>query len=305
MRASVLEVREILVRHRIATLREHRHLRRTLYHLTDRGDLSILYPGVFVASVDRDDTDLRVLAAAAWKPDAVLVGRAAARMSCWRDLAVPVVELASPRQQRNRVGVQFSHRSVPPQWRMHFRGLWMTRPALTALDLVPSLGGTAISHALRTGVAMDQLWLALSDDPHRPGQSVRRRLLRAYRDLPWSEAEQRMQELLRAARIRGWVANHRVVVNGAVRFLDVVMEELRIVIEIDGYAFHSGAAESRQRFEDDREVANWLIVRGWLVLRFTWRQLVDLPDLVVETVRAATRRARLDDRHRDRQKRAH
>ena len=272
MNADVAEVHDRLARHRVLTLRENRHLRGALYRLVERGELAIIYPGVFVRPGDLGDVDVRIFAACRWKPDAVLVGRAAARMSFWRDLAVPVVEMASPRRQRDRHRMVFAYREVPGEWRMRFRGVWLSRPALTVLDLVPALGGAVISQGLRCGVEMDQLWSAWSAQPHRPGQSERRRLLRAYRHLPWSEAEQVLHVLLRGARLRGWIANYPMTVEGAQRYLDVVFEEQRVVIEVDGFEFHGYATAARQRFEDDREVADWLVVHDWRVLRFTWRQ---------------------------------
>ena len=123
---------------------------------------------------------------------------------------------------------------------------------------------------------------------------MRRRLLTAYRGEPWSEAEQALHVPMRAARLPGWLANYRIVVDGRVRYVDVVFEEHRIAIEVDGFAFHAGTAENRQRFEDDRAVGNWLVVHGWTLLRFTWRQISETPELVIATIRAAIRRVTVD-----------
>ncbi len=63
---------------------------------------------------------------------------------------------------------------------------------------------------------------------------------------------------------------------------DVVFEAHRVVIEIDGRAYHVTA----DRFERDRERQNRLVAAGWTVLRFTWRDLTERPRYVIDTVRA-------------------
>ena len=54
----------------------------------------------------------------------------------------------------------------------------------------------------------------------------------------------------------------------------------RLVAEVDGYAFHS----TRSAFERDRARDADLQARGLRVLRFTWRQIVDQPAVVVARV---------------------
>lgn len=54
----------------------------------------------------------------------------------------------------------------------------------------------------------------------------------------------------------------------------------RLVIEVDGYAYHSGD----DRFQRDRTKQNALLAAGWRVLRFTWADLVDRPDTVLARI---------------------
>jgi very-short-patch-repair endonuclease len=61
---------------------------------------------------------------------------------------------------------------------------------------------------------------------------------------------------------------------------DVAFERERLVVEIDGWAFHSGP----DRFQRDRERQNRLVAEGWWVLRFTWRDLTERPDGVVASI---------------------
>ncbi len=57
----------------------------------------------------------------------------------------------------------------------------------------------------------------------------------------------------------------------------------RVLVEIDGYAFHS----SFEAFHQDRQRQNSLVLDGWTVLRFTPSDVTTQPDVVVATVRAA------------------
>jgi hypothetical protein len=55
----------------------------------------------------------------------------------------------------------------------------------------------------------------------------------------------------------------------------------RLIVEIDGYAFHS----SRDQFRQDRRRMNELERLGWRVLRFTWEDVVGRPEHVIAVVR--------------------
>jgi very-short-patch-repair endonuclease len=98
------------------------------------------------------------------------------------------------------------------------------------------------------------------------------------------EAERRMLELIRAARlpppaVNVWLSGYEV---------DFFRREHQLVVETDGYAFHS----SRRSFESDRRRDRDLQAAGHAVLRIKWRELKDAPEAVVAELAAAlTRRA--------------
>lgn len=100
-----------------------------------------------------------------------------------------------------------------------------------------------------------------------------------------SEAEQRMARLLIRSGTGPWIPNHplRTRQGQMVAEVDFAHLGLRIAIEVDGRAFHS----DRQAFEHDRWRQNALMVDGWLVLRFTWEQIVARPDEVIAIIRSA------------------
>ncbi len=68
--------------------------------------------------------------------------------------------------------------------------------------------------------------------------------------------------------------------------VDLLWREERLVVEVDGYAFHS----TRSAFERDRARDADLQARGLRVLRFTWRQIVDQPEIVVSRVKQLLKR---------------
>ena len=65
--------------------------------------------------------------------------------------------------------------------------------------------------------------------------------------------------------------------------IDFADPQLKVAIEVDGRAFHS----DRRSFERDRERQNLLVIRGWVVLRFTWERIVSDQEGVVAEVSAA------------------
>ena len=64
--------------------------------------------------------------------------------------------------------------------------------------------------------------------------------------------------------------------------VDLADESLRMVIEAESFEFHG----SRKAFDRDCRRYNSLVIREWLVLRFTWEQVMFEPELVAETLRA-------------------
>jgi len=74
---------------------------------------------------------------------------------------------------------------------------------------------------------------------------------------------------------------YEVEVDGRHFRLDLAYPEQMIAIEGDGYGPHS----HRAAHENDRLRQNLLTLRGWVFLRFTWRQIVDSPTMVASSIR--------------------
>jgi very-short-patch-repair endonuclease len=94
-----------------------------------------------------------------------------------------------------------------------------------------------------------------------------------------SEAEERFLGLIRRAGLPMPDVNEMV---GRYE-VDFVWRNRRLIVEVDGYAYHS----SRRAFESDRRRDAEHAAAGFTVVRVTWRQLVHEPErLLVILTRA-------------------
>ena len=100
-----------------------------------------------------------------------------------------------------------------------------------------------------------------------------------------SVLENRLHALLRRY-FSGWEANVPVADQlGLIGIVDVLFAAARLVIEVDGRAYHAD-----NRFQSDRTRQNRLIRAGYTVLRFTFDDVVHRPQQVIELIRATLAR---------------
>jgi len=110
-----------------------------------------------------------------------------------------------------------------------------------------------------------------------------RKAIRIEPNLTRSEAERRLLDLVRGARLPAPETN--VMVHG--HEVDFHWPGQNLIVEVDGYAFHA----SRGSFERDRRRDRELMAVGYRVLRFTWREITEEAHAVVAAVAAALSRA--------------
>ena len=155
-------------------------------------------------------------------------------------------------QRRTQPGYKFTRQQIPAELVVNRSGIRYTSPAMTALDLCGAMGGDAIDQALRARVTtLGQLYRAMELTAARKGNRTKRQLLLDSRAEPWSKAERLFHRLLRNAGITGWRANRPVVLDDSTFYVDVIFRKLKLVIEIDGRLYHTGA----EVFESDRLAA--------------------------------------------------
>jgi very-short-patch-repair endonuclease len=156
-------------------------------------------------------------------------------------------------------------------------GLPLTGPARTLLDLGAIASARALRRAVNEALVLrlvdeDDLWAVLERCRGRRGAPQLRQLLAAGRgqSLTRSEAERRLLDVLEVRGLRAPETNVRV---GRYE-VDLLWRAERLVVEVDGYAFHA----TRAAFERDRVRDAELQASGLAVVRVTWRQIVDHPD---------------------------
>ncbi len=104
-----------------------------------------------------------------------------------------------------------------------------------------------------------------------------------------AESERVLGRIMRGAGIRGWEFNVeiRTPTGLLIGVGDCVNVELQIVVEVDGWAWHTSA----DRFQRDRTRQNQLVHAGWAVLRFTWTDLTERPANVIAAIKEEIARA--------------
>jgi very-short-patch-repair endonuclease len=177
-------------------------------------------------------------------------------------------------------------RALDPRDLRTVEGLPITAPARTLIDLAAEASVRVVERALaeaeaRHLVRRQELLSALERAGRQRGSSTARKLLatNAAPALTRSEAEERLLTLVRSAQLPQPDVNVRL---GRYE-VDFLWREQGLVVEVDGFAFHS----SRLAFERDRLRDAELQAHGWRVIRVTWRRIVHHPEVVVARIAAA------------------
>jgi very-short-patch-repair endonuclease len=164
------------------------------------------------------------------------------------------------------------------------------RTLLDCLGRLPDVQSEALAAWVLTRRLLepDELARAIAERPGTWGTVRRRRALRDMRAGAASPAERRLHRLLRRAGLTGWLPNEPLSGHlGIYASADVYFPDVRLVIEVDGAAFHGP-----DRFQADRTRQNLLVGAGCTVLRFTWEDLTERPDAVIAQIAAALHRLR-------------
>ncbi len=165
-------------------------------------------------------------------------------------------------------------------------GIPVTSPARTLLDYAASAPPDELERAIAEAYALklvtsDEIHWTLGRARNRPGAGRLRAELDREAGPQWtqSDAERRMLRLIRSARlppprtqvrIAGWPA-------------DFLWPEHKLILEVDGYLFHS----HRRAFERDRRRDAAHVAAGYRVIRVTYRQLREEPLAVAVVIARA------------------
>ena len=154
--------------------------------------------------------------------------------------------------------------------------LLVTDPARTLVDLAGS-HPHLLDEALNEAYARRLLRVGdVKPISGRPGAKALRAVLTGGPSFTRSEAERALMRLIARAGLPPPQTNVRI---GSYE-VDALWSEHRLVIEVDGYAAHSG----RRAFERDRRKDAALQAQGYRVLRLSYRQVMNEPERTVATI---------------------
>ncbi len=247
-------------------------------------------PGVFSAPQVPPSSASRIRAAALWAgPAGTVSGAAAAWWWGLTDLTPMTVEVTLPRSvvRGAPAGVCVVRRNLAAADRTKWKGVAVTGLALSALHGAVALGSPAgammLDRALQRRCRFDEVAAAYNRQIGSRRSAAARRLMAAAGDRAAAESERRFIRMLKRAGIHGWTVNAALFVAGETYYPDFCFAAERVIVEMDGWAWH----HTPDRFRRDRARQNALILAGWTVLRFTWFDLTDRPEWVLDQVRHA------------------
>jgi very-short-patch-repair endonuclease len=214
----------------------------------------------------------------------------------WRLASAPTGEVdltVVTRGCRSRVGIRV-HRvqTLAAADRGECRGIPVTAPACTLIDFAATASREEAERAIAEAYALKltderQILAAADRAPNHAGVAQVRAIL-AQPGGPSrtrSGGERAMLRLIRAAHLPPPHTN--MVIAGFTA--DFCWPQQRVIVELDGYPFHS----HREAFERDHRRDIVHRDAGYEVLRFTWRQLEEAPVYVATVIaRALDRRTR-------------
>jgi very-short-patch-repair endonuclease len=258
--------------------------RGSITHRIELGRLRQVHRGVYTMSHRLLSRDGRWMAAVlACGRGAVLSHHSAAAL--WGMRQSTRIEVTTRAGHHQRSGIIVHRSPLRDDERTTHRGIPTTTVPRTLLDLSAVVRPDDLRSALRQA---EQLRLtdplSLHDlakrYPRRPGLAAIKALLQEASigaNIIRSELEERFQAFLLKAGLPLPKTNQRV--EGYE--VDCVWPEQRLIVELDGHATHSPT----HAFEGDRARDRRLEAAGWHVIRVTWRQLHEEPQLVEADLR--------------------
>lgn len=243
----------------------------------EAGRLRAIHRGVYVTGPVVAPRAREMAACLACGPSAVVSHASAAAL--WRLLPATTsapVDITIRQGYHKRPGIRIHRvRLLRSDETTTLDGIPLTTAARTLYDLAGSVDGRALERALAEALALRLTTLpkvreVLKRHRGRRGARSLAAVIGSGRSaLTRSEAERRFLDLVREAKLDEPEVN----VSVAGYEVDVVWRTERLVVEIDGRAFHASPAA----FERDRLRDAALAAAGYRVVRVTWRQMETEP----------------------------
>lgn len=207
-------------------------------------------------------------------PGAALSHTTAARIHRMPNLlASDWPEVSTPRNRNLKILGAHVHRTIrlDESETVLYRGVRVTSPVRTLLDVAPRLGSDLLSRVVDEGM-ISGLWTpvqisaALSDHRRRPGTGRLQDLIGGYRDEPAASTDLEVRAVRALSCFRPFEVQYQVDLGGMVAVLDIAWPPRKVAVETDGWLVRS---RSRRKFDHERRRHNLLAARGWTVLQLT------------------------------------
>ena len=250
----------------------------------DNGRLFRVLPSVYSLTPRVLPRGRMLAAALTFGPAAVLSHRAAAAVWDLGPWPAGLIDVTVPTHRRPRRGIRLHRAAVE---RTVHDGFPVTTVARTLVDQAAALPLGRLRDQFENAERLGLLDVNSINEqmPGRRGAKKIRAILAEWEEpAPTrSELERAFRAICREARLP--LPSFNVSLHGYE--VDAYWPEYGLVVELDGWEWH----RTRRAFEDDRRRGAVLEAAGYRVLRFTWRQVMDEPQLVASAVRSGCPRA--------------
>ncbi len=280
-----MKIHELLISNQgLIVLRDCRSMKRKILSASEHGQLEKIFPGIYLASSIADDPKHLARAASVWDPNSVLTSTWAAQLTYWPETPAKNFHLYSQKNNIAKSKLKVSRRRIPESLMMDLGGIRASCAEATVLMTWQEGFEGYLCDGLRKGiVSADTLARAnklLRSGPGQLGSESRKKCLEAAKNIPWSIPELNLHRILNLNRVRGWQGNVPIRIDGKLYYADILFKELKVVIEVDGYGFHS----SRKAFDEDRIRHNALTAAGYMVLHFAASMITENPRYVLKEI---------------------
>jgi predicted transcriptional regulator of viral defense system len=248
-----------------------------------RGALLREHRGVYRVGHRAPSVEARYLAAVwACGEGALLSGRAAGHLLRLVKRAPPMPEVTAPTQRRvEGIRTRWSRR-IDPKHVTSWRGIPVTTPARTLVDLAAVLAPENLARAcheagVRHATTPAEVEAVLARRPNSPGAATLREILRGEVRVTLSKLETRFLARLREAGLTLPQTNR--LAGG--RRVECRWPERRLTVELDGYRYH----RSRHAWEQDRRRERDARARGDEFRRYTYGDVFEAPAFMLAELR--------------------
>lgn len=266
--------------------------RHRIAHARGSGELVELVGTVYRASTHTVLPETVVHGVLLWLGEGgVLIGQAAAWWWGMLREAPEVLDFSGPRRRISAPSPARVHQVyVDSVDRTTHRGIRVLTQPMAALraaaDLERSRSGagiTLIDRAIQEGLDHREFVGILTRHRYCTGNALGRYITDITSDDSESIGERRTAALMSSAGISGWHQQVWVGAGATSYRVDFAFERERVIVEFDGFAFHS----TPERFSTDKRRDDDLRAAGWKVVHITWKQLHASPEDVVRRIKRA------------------